>query len=639
MYPYACDYDKWGFSDKNGNIKVPCKYEATYIVQGHCRYPQTIREDAYFGRTKGKLYILDHGKEIRFQEMDTMPVIYAIYNHYIVFKHHRKDEYQVYLRIKKKLLHQKFIQPPNIDTLYRQVYGAFVKDSSVVIDYNGKIQFRTNTAVLVIFGKVYLVVKDRKSFQLYTEKGKLLNNILYSKYEIVYGKDLMVLKELDGSIKILNKNVKIKDTKVLDAHIVNNKRIVMLIKDLSRDSMIVYDYFGKRLVPEIVNKIFWGDDAYYLATKIKTYKVSSNNEVLYNIDYSTDEIKGNTLLKYYGKEKGTYKEVIDSSYVFDKNLKFYKKFDGYVFNVFYDSLYFVVNESYNFLEDYKSDTIILCDKSMNPKKENKLRGSIYNQYNYGVWGYEYWNSKELRAGEIDYVFRNGYLTQMDPPPFKYLYIHKDRVWETDIECIIDTSHIKYNVIDYTKKYRDEAIAKERYEALEKARFENNRLFGYLNVNRDTIMPFIYEEGILHRNFITFEKDSIWTVFDTVTYEKTIYDRRHILSGLDNEILPNLFFTVVDTSKYIAHFVYHLEHGLLLEGRSVYDFSDYWEDFMNLKFEENGPEKLIHAPSGLLIDDYEDYQLFDTYTYKYDLEIFYKENHVFMSNNKTHKIDF
>ena len=101
MYPYACDYDKWGFSDKNGNIKVPCKYEATYIVQGHCRYPQTIREDAYFGRKKGKLYILDHGKEIRFQEMDTMPVIYAIYNHYIVFMNNRKDEYQVYLRIKK----------------------------------------------------------------------------------------------------------------------------------------------------------------------------------------------------------------------------------------------------------------------------------------------------------------------------------------------------------------------------------------------------------------------------------------------------------------------------------------------------------------------------------------------------------
>ncbi|MBK8625578.1 MAG: WG repeat-containing protein [Saprospiraceae bacterium] len=33
IYTYACDYDKWGFSDKNGNIKVPCKYEATYIVQ------------------------------------------------------------------------------------------------------------------------------------------------------------------------------------------------------------------------------------------------------------------------------------------------------------------------------------------------------------------------------------------------------------------------------------------------------------------------------------------------------------------------------------------------------------------------------------------------------------------------------
>lgn len=138
MYPYACDYDKWGFSDKNGNIKVPSKYESTYIVQGHCRYPQTIREDAYFGRKKGKLYILDHGKEIRFQEMDTMPVIYAIYNHYIIFKHYRKEEYQVYLRKKKKLLHQKFIQYPNIDTLNRQVYGAFVKDSSVVIDYNGK---------------------------------------------------------------------------------------------------------------------------------------------------------------------------------------------------------------------------------------------------------------------------------------------------------------------------------------------------------------------------------------------------------------------------------------------------------------------------------------------------------------------
>ena len=153
------------------------------------------------------------------------------------------------------------------------------------------------------------------------------------------------------------------------------------------------------------------------------------------------------------------------------------------------------------------------------------------------------------------------------------------------------------------------------------------------------MPFIYDYAVSHSNFITFEKDSIWTVFDTLTYEKTIYDRRYILSGLEYEILPNLFFTVADASKYIAYFVYHLEHGLLFEGQSFYDFSDYVNDFMYLQFEEKGPQKLIHAPSGLLIDDYEDFQSFDRYTYETDLEIYYKENHVFLSNYKTLKIDF
>ncbi len=637
MYPYACGYEKWGFSDKDGNIKVPCKYEATYIVQGTCRYPQIIREDAYFVRKKGKLFILDKGKEIRFQEMDTMPVIYAIYNHYIVFKHHRQEEYQVYLRIKKKLLHQKFIQYPNIDTLNRQVYGAFTKDSSVVIDYNGKKILIVKALSLNKYGKTYIAYEDYKTLKLYHQNGKAINKIYYSKIErFQESGNFIFLLDSEKNVKLLYPNGIIFDTKVKienSDHLsfFHQNDISLIINYHKRDSISVYNHKGQKITNESFKHVFHGENA-YLVSKSKSYIIGPGNVILDSINYSIDDRKGNTFIKYFGNKIGTFYEIIDSSYVFDENLKFFKKFDGYVFDVFFDSLYYINNKEYKYLYDYKNDTLILCKNAvidLNIKRARNIFSPIIK---------DAWSFNQVSINNTKYEFENGILVQVENP-IQLSYIGESTKYNDGMICEIDTSLVKYKVATNQSDWKFLYKLQQELEALEKARFENNRLFGYLNVNRDTIIPFIYEYAVQHRNFITFEKDSIWTVFDTLTYEKTFYDRRKIINGLDYEILSNLFFTVADTSKYIAHFVYHLEHGLLLEGRSVYDFSDNWDDFMYLQFEENGPEKLIHAPSGVLIDDYEEYQSSDRYTYKYDLEIFYKKNHVFMSNNKTRKIDF
>ncbi|MBK8670751.1 MAG: hypothetical protein IPN89_15380 [Saprospiraceae bacterium] len=643
MYPYACDYDKWGFSDKNGNIKVPCKYEASYIVQGYCRYPQKIREDAYFVRKRGKLYILDRGKETRFQEMDTLPIIFAIYNHYIIFRNYRKEEYQVYLRNKKKLLHQIFIQPPNIDTLNKQVYGAFVKDSSVVIDYHGKKIIIAKALKLNKYGKTYIAYEDYKKLKLYHQNGKAININSYSNLErFTDDQNFIFLLENEKHIKLLYPNGTFFDTKVKienSDHLwfFHQNDISLIINSHKRDSISVYNHKGQKIINKTFKHVFHGENT-YLVSKSKSYIIGPGNVILDSINYSIDDRKGNTFIKYFGNKMGTYLQMIDSSYVFDENLRFYKRFDGYVFDVFFDSLYYVNNRFCKYLIDYKNDTLIYCDKT-----KYKIESDfIFDEVNSCIRSMNhYLPAKYISINYIDfidYIFEKGHLTQIEKPQL-FSYSCPERITKNNIECIIDTSFVKYNMIDNAKKYQEEANERDKQEALEKARFENNRLYGYLNVNRDTIMPFIYSVGIRHINFITFEKDSIWTVFDTLTHEKTIYDRRHIINGLYNEILPNLFFTVADTSKYIAYFVYHLEHGLLLDGRSVYDFSDNWDDFMYLQFEENGPEKLIHAPSGVLIDDYEEYQSFDRYSYKYNLEIFYKENHVIISKDKTHEIDF
>ncbi len=406
----------------------------------------------------------------------------------------------------------------------------------------------------------------------------------------------------------------------------------MIINNHKRDSISVYNHKGQKITNETFKQVYYGENA-YLVSKSKSYIIGPGNVILDSINYSIDDRKGNTFIKYFGSFIGTNAQMIDSSYLFDKNLKFFKKFDGYVFDVIFDSLYYVNNKVSKYLSDYKNDTLIYCNKS----KYNIKSDFIYDEVNSCIRRMEhYFPAKYLAIKAIDYIdyiFENGHLIQKEKPRLHSYFCPESRT-DDNVECIIDTSHVKYEVIDYAKKYQNEAKVKERNEALEKARFENNRLFGYLNVNRDTIVPFIYTEGIPFRNFITFEKDSIWTVFDTLTYEKTIYDRRHILSGLDYEILPNLFFTVVDTSKYIAYFVYHLEHGLLLEGRSVYDFSDSDENFMEVEFEENTPIHSIHAPSGILIDDYEEYELQDKYSYTNNIELFYKENQVILSHTKT-----
>lgn len=638
MYPYACDYDKWGFSDKNGNIKVPCKYEATYIVQGHCRYPQTIREDSYFVRKKGKLYILDLGKEIRFKEVDTLPIISAIYNHYIIFKHYRKDEYQVYLRNKKKLLHQIFIQPPNIDTLNKQVYGAFAKDNFVVINYNGKKILIVKALNLNKYGKTYIAYEDYKTLKLYHQNGKAINKNIYSKIERFHlGKPYIFLVDNGKHVKLLYPNGELLDPKVKienSDHVsfFHQNGISLIINNHKRDSISVYNHKGQKITNETFKQVYYGENA-YLVSKSKSYIIGPGNVILDSINYSIDDRKGNTLIKYFGNKIGTFHEIIDSSYVFDKNLKFFKKFDGYVFDVFFDSLYYINNTEYKYLYDYKHDTLILCKNAVIDTNIKRVR-NIFSPIIKDAWSFN-----QVSINNTKYEFENGILAQAEKP-IQLSYIGESTKYNDGMICEIDTQKVKYNVAINQSDWKILYKLQQELEALEKARFDyNRRLFGYLNVNRDTIMPFIYDYGVLHRNFITFEKDSIWTVFDTLTYGKTIYDRRHIISGLNYEILPNLFFTVADPSKYIAYFVYHLDHGLLFEGKSFYDFSDNWNDFMYLQFEENGPEKLIHAPSGVLIDDYEEYQSYDRYTYEYDLEIYYKENHVFMSNNKTRKIDF
>lgn len=637
MYPYACTYDKWGFSDKNGNIKVPCKYEATYIVQGTCRYPQVIREDAYFVRKKGKLYILDRGKEIRFQEMDTLPVIYAIYNHYMVFKHHRQEKYQVYLRNKKKLLHQIFIQSPNVDTLNNQVYGAFVKDSSMVIDYNGKKILILKVLNLNKYGKTYIAYEDYKTLKLYNQNGKAINKIYYSKIERSQeSENFIFLLDNEKCVKLLYSDGTFFDTKVkiensYHLSFLHQNGISLIINHHSRDSISVYNHIGQKIINETVKQVFHGQNI-YLVSAFKTYLIGPENIILDSINYSIDDRKGNTFIKYFGNNIGTFYEIIDSSYVFDENLKFFKKFDGYVFDVFFDSLYYINNKEYKYLYDYKNDTLILCKNAVIDNNIKRAR-DIFNPIVRDAWTFN-----QVSINNTKYEFEKGILTQVENP-IQLSYIGESMKYNDGMICEIDTQKVKYNVAIKQSDWKILYKLQQELEALEKARFENNRLFGYLNVNRDTIMPFIYDYAVSHSNFITFEKDSIWTIFDTLTHEKTMYDRRHIINGLDYDILPNLFFTVADTSKYIAHFVYHLEHGFLLDGRSVYDFSENWDDFMYLQFEEKGPEKLIHAPSGLLIDDYEEYKSFDRYTYEYDLEIYYKENHVFLSNNKTHKIDF
>lgn len=638
MYPYACDYDKWGFSDKNGNIKVPCKYEATYIVQGTCNYPKTIREDAYFVRKKGKLYILDKGKEIRFQEVDTMPVIYAIYNHCIVFKHHRNDEYQVYLRHQKKLLKQVFILPPNIDTLNNQVYGAFAKDSSVVIDFKGKKKLIVKAERITKFGKGYIVYENYKTVRLFHQNGKIYNQNIYSDIEInTVEKSFIFVLENGKDVNLLYANGELFNPKVKiennqGVYFANQNGISLITIYHQRDSITVYNHKGQKIINEAVKQIYYGEN-FYLVSNSKSYKIGPGNVILDSINYTIDERKGNTFIKYFGNKIGTFYEIIDSSYVFDKNLKFFKKFDGYVFNVFFDSLYYINNTEYKYLYDYKHDTLILCKNAvidLNIKRARDIYSPIIKDDVY---------LNQISINNKQYTFENGELIQVENP-IQISYIGESTKGNVGMTCEIDTQKVKYNVATNQSDWKILYKLQQELEALEKARFDyNRRLFGYLNVNRDTIMPFIYDYGVPHQNFITFEKDSIWTVFDTLTYEKIIYDRRDIISGLNYEILPNLFFTVADTSKYIAYFVYHLEHGLLLDGRSVYDFSENWDDFMYLQFEEKGQEKLIHAPSGVLIDDYEAYQSYDRYSYEYDLEIYYKENQVFLSNNKTHKIDF
>lgn len=632
MYPYACNYDKWGFSDKNGNIKVPCKYEATYIVQGHCRYPQTQREDAYFVRKKGKLYILDKGKENRFQEVDTMPIISAIYNHYIIFKHYRKEEYQVYLRNKKKLLNQIFIHLPNIDTLNNQVYGPFVKDSSVVIDYNGKQTLMVKAHNLNKYGKTFIAFEDYKTLKLYNQNGKAINKIYYSKIERSQeSENFIFLLDNEKCVKLLYSDGTFFDTKVKienSYHLsyFHQNGISLIINHHSRDSITVYNHIGQKIINETIKRVFHGENT-YLVSAFKTYQIGPENIILDSINHSIDDRKGNTFIKYFGNKIGTFYEIIDSSYVFDENLKFFKKFDGYVFDVFFDSLYYINNKEYKYLYDYKNDTLILCKNAvidLNIKRARNIFSPIVK---------DAWNLNLVSINNKKYEFENGILTQVENP-IQLSYIGESTKYNDGMICEIDTQKVKYNVAINQSDWKIFYKLQQELEALEKARFENNRLFGYLNVNRDTIMPFIYEYAVQHRNFITFEKDSIWTVFDTLSYEKTIYDRRKIINGLDYEIYPNLFFTVKDTSKYIADFVYHLEHGLLLEGRSVYDFSDNWDDFMYLQFEEKGPEKLIHAPSGLLIDDFEEY---NSERNRYRIGIMYKENHVIIYEAKTYKV--
>lgn len=506
-----------------------------------------------------------------------------------------------------------------------------------MIDYNGKKILILKALNLIKYGKIYIAYDDYKMAKLFYQNGKVINKNHYSNIEgFQEVGNFIFLVENEKYVKLLYPNGAFFDTKVKNEnsdHIrfFHQNGISLIINHHKIDSISVYNHKGEKIINKTFKHVFHGENT-YLVSKSKSYIIGPGNVILDSINYSIDDRKGNTFIKYFGNKIGTFYEIIDSSYVFDKNLKFFKKFDGYVFDVFFDSLYYINNKEYKYLYDYKNDTLILCKNAvidLNIKRARDIFSPIIKdavKFNF------------LSINYTDYEFENGILTQVEKP-IQLSYIGKSTKYNDGMICEIDTQKVKYNVIDYAKKYQNEAKVKERNEALEKARFENNRLFGYLNVNRDTIMPFIYDYSVPHRNFITFEKDSIWTVFDTLTYEKTIYDRRHIIGGLDYEILPNLFFTVVDTSKYIADFVYHLEHGLLLEGRSVYDFSDNWDDFMYLQFEEQGPEKLIHAPSGVLIDDYEEYQSYDRYTYEYDLEIYYKENHVFFSNNKTHKIDF
>ncbi len=66
--------------------------------------------------------------------------------------------------------------------------------------------------------------------------------------------------------------------------------------------------------------------------------------------------------------------------------------------------------------------------------------------------------------------------------------------------------------------------------------------------------------------------------------------------------------------------------IIFKVQSVYDFIDGYEDFMEIELEDDSPKNLIHALSGILIDDFETYESFD----KYDLKIFYKENHVMIN---------
>ncbi len=637
MYPYACDYDKWGFSDKNGNIKVPCNYEATYIVQGHCSYPQIIREDAYFVRKKGKLYIFDRGKETRFQEVDTLPIISAIYNHYIIFKHYRKEEYQVYLRNKKKLLHQKFIQPLNIDTLNNQVYGAFTKDSSLVIDYNGKKILIVKAQNLIKYGKIYIPHEDYKTAKLYNQNGKAINKNNYSKIErFQKGGNFIFLVENEKYVKLLYPNGTFFDTKVKiensdQIRFFHQNGISLIINYHKRDSISVYNHKGQKIIKEPFKQVYHGENT-YLVSKSKSYIIGPGNLILGTINYSIADRKGNTFIKYFGSFIGTNAQMIDSSYVYDENLKFYKKFDGYVVDVFFDSLYYVNNKEYKYLYDYKNDTLILCKNAVIDNSIKRSR-DIFSPIIRDAFKFNF-----LSINYTDYEFENGILTQVEKP-IQLSYIGENTRYNVGMICEIDTQKVKYNVIDYTKKYQDKAKVREGHEALEKARFENNRLFGYLNVKRDTIMPFIYDYSVLHRNFITFEKDSIWTVFDTVTYEKKVYDRKYFFNGPYFEIFPNLFYTVDDIANRGNVLIYHLDHGILFGGKSVSHFSDFGDNFMGVEFDENTPVKLIHGYSGTLIDDYEDYQLFDRYSYKYSLEILYKENHVIISKDKTHQIDF
>jgi hypothetical protein len=641
MYPYACDYNKWGFSDKNGNIKVPCKYEATYIVQGTCRYPQVIREDSYFVRKKGKLYILDRGKEIRFSEVDTLPLVYSIDSLYIVFSHHRIQKYQIYLRSERKLINTYFFLPPSVDKKSKLIYGTSKIDSVCVVSFKNKKLFTFKGQGITKFGKTFLVIEDYKTVRIINEKSKRLNTNIYSNF--VYNDEYLYLSEFNAPVKLLLPNGKFYDTKLFNgekSHInfYNYKGVSLFSSSHAKDTLSIYNQLGTRFISENIKNVVHGANFTYLIGYDKTFQIGPNNEIFNCIDYSIDEKKGNTFIKYFGSGINTHLQIIDTTYLFDENLHLIKRYDGFVFDVFFDSLYYVNNKVSKYLSDYKNDTLIYCDKS----KYNIKSDFIYDEVNSCIRRMDHhFPAKYLEIKAIDFIdynFENGNLIQKEKPRL-HSYFCPERRTEDVIECIIDTSRVKHEVIDYAKKYQNEAKLKERNEALENARFENNRLFGYLNVNRDTIMPFIYEYAVPHRNFITFEKDTIWTVFDTVTYESKTYDMRNLLKDYYYHLLPNLFYTVDYPPNRYFQIVHHLQYGVLFDGKPVSYFSDYWNDFMFVQFEEKGPEKLIHAPSGVLIDDYEEYQSYDRYTYEYDLEIYYKENHVFMSNNKTCKIDF